>query len=89
MLCTLLTFFTTFLTSQHWTAVSIDTRIDVDAESIEVLEEEMFENTNRTGPSGNKQWGLDVGHHQDGWNPYLGVLKTWHEKKREGNEAEY
>jgi hypothetical protein len=62
--------------------------IDVDAESVEALEEEMFENTNRTGPSGNEQWGLDVGHHQDGWNPYLGVLKTWDEKKREGNEAE-
>ena len=39
---------------------------DVDAECIESLEEEMFENTNRTGPSGNEQWGLDVGHHQGG-----------------------
>jgi len=62
--------------------------IDVDAECIENLEEEMFENTTRTGPSGNEQWGLDVGHHQDGWNPYSGVPKTWHERKREGDEAE-
>ena len=60
--------------------------IDVDAESIETLEEEMFEHSSRTGASGNEQWGLDVGHHQDGWNPYLGVPQT--EKKREGNEAE-
>ena len=69
-------------------APTILNSIDIDAESMETLEEEMFEHSNRTGPSGNEQWGLDVGHHQDGWNPYSGVPKTWHEKKREGNEAE-
>ena len=73
---------------QLTSAPTILNSIDVDAESIETLEAEMFEHLSRTGASGNEQWGLDVGHHQDGWNPYLGVLKTWHEKKREGKEAE-
>jgi hypothetical protein len=47
--------------------------IDVDKECLESLEEEMFERTERTGISGNWQWGLDVGHHQDGWDPSFGV----------------
>jgi hypothetical protein len=37
--------------------------IDVDKECLEVSEEEMFESTEWTGVSGNRQWGLDVGHH--------------------------
>jgi len=48
----------------------------------------MFENTDRTGVSGNEQWGLDVGHHQGGWNPYIDAPKLWDGKKREGNEGE-
>jgi hypothetical protein len=62
--------------------------IDVDKECLEVLEEELFERTERTGVSGNRQWGLDVGHHQDGWDPTFGVPKTWDEKNREGSESE-
>jgi hypothetical protein len=33
-------------------------------------------------------WGLDVGHHQDEWNPYLGALKNWNEKKRERSQGQ-
>jgi hypothetical protein len=59
-----------------------------DKECLEILEEEMFENTDRTGVSGNEQWGLDIGHHQGGWNPYIDAPKLWNGKKREGNEGE-
>ena len=45
---------------------SILGEVDVDRECLEQLEEEMFERTHRTGASGNFQWGLDAGHHQDG-----------------------
>jgi hypothetical protein len=62
--------------------------VDVDRECVEFLEEEMFENTDRTGASGNEQWGLDVGHHQGGWNPYIDAPKLWDGKKREGDESE-
>jgi len=62
--------------------------IDVDKECLESLEEEMFERTERTGISGNWQWGLDVGHHQDGWDPSFGVPENWDEKKRMGSESE-
>ena len=41
--------------------------VDVDKKCMEFLEE-MFENTDRIGTSGNEQWGLDVGYHQGGWN---------------------
>ncbi|KIM36004.1 hypothetical protein M413DRAFT_14221 [Hebeloma cylindrosporum] len=61
--------------------------IDVDKECLESLEEEMFERTERTGISGNWQWGLDVGHHQDGWDPSFGVPENWDEKKRMGTRT--
>ena len=48
----------------------------------------MFERTERTGVSGNWQWGLDAGHHQDGWDPTFGVPVTWDDTKREGSESE-
>jgi hypothetical protein len=67
---------------------SILGEVDVDRECLEQLEEEMFERTERTGPSGNFQWGLDAGHHQDGWNPSFGVPKTWEGKIREGSDDE-
>lgn len=67
---------------------SILGEIDVDKECLEQLEEEMFERTDRTGPSGNFQWGLDAGHHQDNWSPYFGVPKTWEGKIREGSDSE-
>ena len=62
--------------------------VDVDKECVESLEAEMFENTDRTGVSGNEQWGLDAGHHQGGWNPYTDAPKLWDGKKREGDEGE-
>jgi hypothetical protein len=57
---------------------------------MEILEEGMFENAvpDRTGASGNEQWGLDVGHHQFGWNLYIDAPKISDGKKREGNEGE-
>ena len=45
------------------------------------LEVEIFENTDRTGISGNWPWGLDAGHHQGGGNLSFGVPASW---KREG-----
>jgi len=63
--------------------------IDVDKECLEGLEEEMFEKTKQTGVSGNWQWGLDSGHHQDVWDPTFGIPETWNEKKREGSESEH
>ncbi|KIM35715.1 hypothetical protein M413DRAFT_14385 [Hebeloma cylindrosporum] len=56
--------------------------VDVDRECLESLEEEMFENTDRTGASRNinRQWGLDAGHHQDGWNPYVGMSLSGYSK---------
>lgn len=62
--------------------------IDVERECLESLEEEMFENTDRTGVSGNFQWGLDAGHHQGGWDPSFGVESSWGGKKREGSDSE-
>ena len=67
---------------------SILGEVDVDRECLEQLEEEMFERTDRTGPSGNFQWGLDAGHHQDGWYPYSGVPINWEGKIREGSDTE-
>jgi hypothetical protein len=67
---------------------SILGEVDVDRECLEQLEEEMFERTLRTGTSGNYQWGLDAGHHQDGWNPYSGVPVTREGKIQEGNDTE-
>lgn len=67
---------------------SILHEVDVDKECLEQLEEEMFERTDRTGPSGNFQWGLDAGHHQDGWDPSFGIPKTWEGKTREGSDTE-
>jgi hypothetical protein len=66
---------------------SILAEVDIDRECLEQLEEEMFERTHRTGPSGNFQWGLDAGH-QDGWDPYFGVPNTWEGKIREGIDNE-
>ncbi|KIJ98355.1 hypothetical protein K443DRAFT_104066, partial [Laccaria amethystina LaAM-08-1] len=62
--------------------------IDVDRECLESLEEEMFESSDRTGVSGNFQWGLDAGHHQGGWDPSFGVQESWDGKKRVGSESE-
>ena len=69
-------------------APTILKEVDVNKECVECLEEEMFKNMDRMGISGNEQWGLDVGHHQGGWNPYRDAPKLWDGKKREGDEGE-
>jgi len=50
--------------AQLISVLSILKEVDVDQECSASLEEEMFENTDRTRVSGNRQWGLDSGHHQ-------------------------
>lgn len=37
------------------------------------LEDEMFEVSQRAEVAGFYQWGLDVGHHQDNWDPYANL----------------
>jgi hypothetical protein len=44
--------------------------VDVERECLAKLEEEMFERSQAAGIAGEYQWGLDVGDHQDGWNPF-------------------
>jgi len=63
--------------------------IDVDKECLERLEEEMFERSALAGSAGNFQWGLDVGHHQEGWNPYDGTPIDWNHEDRESSEGEH
>ena len=54
--------------------------VDIDKKCMEFLEE-MFENTDRMGASGNEQWRLDVGYHQGGWNLEIDAPKLWDDKK--------
>ncbi|KAG6824176.1 hypothetical protein H0H93_002476, partial [Arthromyces matolae] len=57
--------------------------IDVDAESLTLLEEEMFERSKEAGAAGNWQWGLDAGDHQGRWNPYEGLPPDWNHNDRD------
>jgi len=75
--------------AQLTSVLSILKEVDVDQEYLASLEEEMFENTDRTGVSGNRQWGLDRGHHQGGWDPSFGVPASWNRKVRAGSESEH
>ena len=59
------------MTASPWSEV------DVDLLCLEGLEEQMFEQLALAGNVGHWQWGLDAGHHQDGWNPYPGILDHW------------
>jgi hypothetical protein len=52
-------------------------KIDVDREALMQLERRMFENTQAAGPAGNHQWGIDVGPHQDRWDPYADTPQEW------------
>lgn len=45
------------------------TAVDVDRECLSILEERLFN-------TGEEDWGLDAGEHQDGWNPYDGVREV-------------
>ncbi|KAG6879172.1 hypothetical protein C0992_004637 [Termitomyces sp. T32_za158] len=66
----------------HWD------HIDVDAECLCRLEEEMFEVSLRAGISGHYQWGLDAGDHQGKWDPYCRLPEQWNHGDRDGNDAE-
>ncbi|KAK0187093.1 hypothetical protein F5146DRAFT_1209292 [Armillaria mellea] len=46
------------------------TIVDIDLEAHEILEFQLFSQTEEAGTAGNQQWGLDVGCHQDNWYPY-------------------
>jgi len=66
--------------AQMTSVLSILGDVDVEKECLEYLEEEMFERTDPTRPSGRWQWGLDAGHHQDSWDPSSGGPKAWEGK---------
>ncbi|KAF8066482.1 hypothetical protein FPV67DRAFT_1626399 [Lyophyllum atratum] len=62
--------------------------VDVDRESLEKLEAQMFEQSSAAGIAGHFQWGLDAGDHQDGWDPYAGLPEDWCHGDRIGSETE-
>lgn len=62
--------------------------VDVDKECLERLEELMFERSERAGIAGNRQWGLDVGDHQDAWDVYAGLPEHWNHEDRAESERE-
>ncbi|KAJ7127204.1 hypothetical protein C8R44DRAFT_617728, partial [Mycena epipterygia] len=49
---------------------------DVDHECLGLLEQWMFESSDRAGIAGEEQWGLDAGKNQGGWVPYTGLPKA-------------
>lgn len=62
--------------------------VDVDRECLEAFEELLFERSKEAGVTGNCQWGLDVGEHQSGWDPYIGLPSTWSHEDRAESEGE-
>ena len=62
--------------------------IDVDKESLGLLEERMFEQSFRAGIAGHRQWGLDAGDHQECWDPYKERPKGWVHSDYKGDENE-
>jgi hypothetical protein len=64
-------------------AASPWSEVDVDLLCLEGLEEQMFERSALAGIAGYWQWGLDAGHHQDGWNLYAGIPDHWNHRNRE------
>ncbi|KAJ7839890.1 hypothetical protein B0H13DRAFT_1649979 [Mycena leptocephala] len=46
---------------------------DIDHECLNIFEERLFEQSFQAGRAGNHQWGLDVGPHQDNWNPCANI----------------
>ncbi|KAJ6552344.1 hypothetical protein B0H10DRAFT_2104636 [Mycena sp. CBHHK59/15] len=56
---------------------------DVDRECLGFFEERLFEDSHEAGQAGNQQWGLDVGPHQDNWNPYANIPRHWNHDDRE------
>ncbi|KAK0477515.1 hypothetical protein EDD18DRAFT_1114662 [Armillaria luteobubalina] len=47
-----------------------ETSVDVNMEALHMLEDRMFDTSEDAGITGNCQWGLDVGMHQDNWCPW-------------------
>ena len=63
--------------------------VDVDSESIRLLDKIMFDESTRAGVAGNHQWGLDVGPHEGGGDPQLvGPSVTPHDMRRDGDDDE-
>ena len=56
--------------------------VDVDWECQKLLEEKMLRSTKESGPAGYQVWGLDLGPHQDGWDPYDDMPDDWRDEKR-------
>ncbi|KAF8176214.1 hypothetical protein K438DRAFT_1478619, partial [Mycena galopus ATCC 62051] len=56
---------------------------DIDHECLNIFEERLFEQSRVAGRAGNQQWGLDIGTHQDNWNPYAGLPADWNHGDRD------
>ncbi|KAF8891098.1 hypothetical protein CPB84DRAFT_1939271 [Gymnopilus junonius] len=62
--------------------------VDVAKECLYILEEEMFEVSTRAGKAGFFQWGLDAGHHQDGWDVYANLPPQFNRANYKGNDED-
>ncbi|KAF8134056.1 hypothetical protein K438DRAFT_1997887 [Mycena galopus ATCC 62051] len=56
---------------------------DIDHECLNIFKERLFEQSRVAGRAGNQQWGLDIGTHQDNWNPYAGLPADWNHGDRD------
>jgi hypothetical protein len=73
----------------QYTEANRESRIvDVDRECLAAFERRLFECSAVAGPAGNWQWGLDVGHLEQGWCPYNLTPDDWNDGTYEGNEEE-
>ena len=63
-------------------------KVDVEWECLERLEEQMFEWSLRAGIAGYYQWGLDAGDHQECWYPYAGLSEHWNHEDLKNDEGE-
>ncbi|KAF9061883.1 hypothetical protein BDP27DRAFT_1428441 [Rhodocollybia butyracea] len=88
-----------FLINMAWsrldkyTGLSLDGKfqidpIDVDYEAMIHLDRAMFDWSAQAGVSGNEQWGLDAGMHEDNWYPYGLSAPERNGNEREGSESE-
>ncbi|KAH7907135.1 hypothetical protein BJ138DRAFT_1215655, partial [Hygrophoropsis aurantiaca] len=82
-----------FILNSAWKSLQQKTKhqgiyVDVDKECLWALERRMFEDSMDAGRAGNQQWGLDMGEHQHGWNPYEGLPTEWNFGDREFSETE-
>ncbi|KAF5387469.1 hypothetical protein D9757_007782 [Collybiopsis confluens] len=61
---------------------------DVDMEAMVLFDWAMFDRSKKAGVAGNMQWGLDVGMHEENWNPYFPEGPEIYEELRKGNQSE-